>query len=182
MELLSFEKEAGQHELEGEERLQRAGRLKEQGNQLYKQVGGVWWWWCWWAGVWGWGGWGGWGGGGAGWGGAGWGGGGVGGGRGGAADSVLCLLAVCCCGTASRAWRRVGFHPTMSQSAGCPAAFCTLRSHDTCACMARVRTSPARLERVPFTLATSSPPPGAGQDQAGAHQVPQGAQAGGPRV
>ncbi|KAL4447985.1 hypothetical protein ABPG75_005204 [Micractinium tetrahymenae] len=37
VELLDFEKEPSQHALAGEERLQRGGRLKEQGNQLYKQ-------------------------------------------------------------------------------------------------------------------------------------------------
>lgn len=39
LELLGYEREPNQHELEGEERLQRGGRLKQQGNELYKQVG-----------------------------------------------------------------------------------------------------------------------------------------------
>lgn len=42
VELVGFERQAHQHQLEGAQRLERCARLKEQGNALFKQVGGRW--------------------------------------------------------------------------------------------------------------------------------------------
>lgn len=39
LELLGFEKEPNPHALAGPEKLERGARTKEQGNQLFKQVG-----------------------------------------------------------------------------------------------------------------------------------------------
>ena len=40
VELLGFDKQAGEHALPGPAKLERAAQLKEQGNALFKQVGG----------------------------------------------------------------------------------------------------------------------------------------------
>lgn len=40
LELVGFEREPNLHALSAADKLERAGRLKEQGNALFKQVGG----------------------------------------------------------------------------------------------------------------------------------------------
>lgn len=42
VELLGFDKQASEHALPGPAKLERAGKLKEQGNALFKQVGWGW--------------------------------------------------------------------------------------------------------------------------------------------